>query len=84
MTYYPDDLEDKVSKCCFATLITTTTIRGKQVLRCGDCGDATEPVDPPCPLGICDGSGLVPVYDSVEPGAPSYQADTKPCPHLTD
>lgn len=32
-----------------------------------------------CPEGICDGSGEVPVYDSVEPGGPTYVADTKPC-----
>ena len=84
MTYYPDDLEDKVSKCCYATPILTRKTSGQQVLRCGDCGEPTELVDAPCPLNICDGSGLVPVYDTIEPGAPSYQADTKPCPHLTD
>lgn len=76
-----------VSSCCFEEMnITrepnTAALLGYTVMYdCKACGSACTAQLPPCPDGICDGSGRVGVtaYDS---DSHNYYPDgDEPCPH---
>jgi hypothetical protein len=64
----------KVSDCCHAAIVSVAAkdyvgILARHVpahAECIECGHPCREVYPPCPLGICDGSGLVgkTAYDS--------------------
>lgn len=66
----PTDMEENektVSSCCYAPVIGLLS-------RCSACGGSCSLTWPPCPLNICDGSGIVARthYDS---DSHTYQPD---------
>jgi hypothetical protein len=81
--------EPTVSSCCYAETIATRepnpdAISGFTVMHeCKACGSACTLTWPPCPLGICDGSGEVVNWAHDYDTHQDYPDGTKDCPHLT-
>ena len=54
------EIEQTVSNCCFGLVRRVKTFANPTGYEiCIACGDPCTRTYPPCPMGICDGSGLV-------------------------
>ncbi len=84
-----------VSACCKAEMNVTRepnqgAIAGYTLMYdCKACGKAcaTEFENPPCPLGICDGSGVITKNAGMCGGCEtcgSTEETQEPCPHLNN
>lgn len=78
-----------VSSCCNAPTrvkegVIKPSLPAQKVLECTDCGDECTLTWPPCPLNICDGSGITIENAGYCGGCDtcgSREETEKPCPH---
>lgn len=75
-----EEIEDieLVSSCCYEMIVEMGSMK-----VCSSCEEICTSVYPPCPDGICDGSGEAPDYYLDSETHLMMLNGTKPCLHIT-